>query len=362
MNESKEKMKNFPTQVYHKILASDFPDFLNKYISLPIMQRLSGVSLLCGTDWTPLFHNKYFYSRLEHSIGVALIIWNFTHREKQTLAGLFHDVASPAFSHVNDFRNGDALTQESTEYETEKMIAENQQLIDYLKADGFYAYEVNNYHIFPIADTPIPQLCADRLEYMYPSGASLDGIWNLDDIKQNYEQVTVLHNEKKQVELGFNEKDAALEYTQKFLQTSLILQHNEDKVAMQLMADIINRALKKKIICENDLYEHPESKLISYFDRRTENGDTDKEFSKLYKTFRTMTKIKHTEFPEKNSYFVKVDVKKRYIDPLVKIQGLEAVRLSTISSIAKGMIDDFLNYKDTAYGCIEYVDSSVKIF
>jgi HD superfamily phosphohydrolase len=356
MSEIITNQNEFSTSIYHKILCGDYPEFIDKYIALPAVQRLSGVGLLCGTDWTSLFHNKFFYSRLEHSIGVALIIWNFTHREKQTLAGLFHDISTPAFSHVNDFRKGDALTQEATEDNTAQMIAENQELIDYLKRDGFYAYEINNYHIFPIADNKIPQLSADRLEYMYPSGAALDGIWNIDDIRRNYSDITVLHNDRGEVELGFKHEEAALEYTEKFLKTSLILQHNEDKIAMQLMADIIKRALKKKYLAEEDLYEHPEERIIAYLDQLIENGDVDKEFAKMYRTFRTMKKVEHTENPMKDCYCVSIDVKQRYIDPLVQLKDFEAVRLSKLSSKGRNMIQEFLNFKDTAYGCVPYAE------
>ena len=89
---------------YHSILCSDFPDFLDEYIQLPFLQRLEGVGLLCGTDWTKLFHNRFYYSRLNHSVGTALITWNFTHSKKQSIASLLHDISTPAFSHVNDFR------------------------------------------------------------------------------------------------------------------------------------------------------------------------------------------------------------------------------------------------------------------
>ena len=71
---------------YHKILSPDYPDFLDRYIDLPILKRLSGVGLLCGTDWTHLYKNRFYYSRLDHSVGVALIIWHFTHDKKQTLS------------------------------------------------------------------------------------------------------------------------------------------------------------------------------------------------------------------------------------------------------------------------------------
>ena len=62
----------------------------------------------------PQFADIDSYSRYDHSIGVALIIWHFTHDRKQAIAGLLHDVASPVFAHVVDFMHGDYLTQEST--------------------------------------------------------------------------------------------------------------------------------------------------------------------------------------------------------------------------------------------------------
>ena len=114
------KSTSLPIASYHRILSADFPEFINKYVDLPILQRLSGIGLLCGTDWTPLYRNRFFYSRLDHSIGVALILWHFTHDRAETLAGLLHDVSTPVFSHVADFRNGDALTQESTETKTKR--------------------------------------------------------------------------------------------------------------------------------------------------------------------------------------------------------------------------------------------------
>jgi len=52
--------------------------------------------------------------------------------------------------------------------------------------------EVCDYHKYPIADNEIPQLSADRLEYMYPSGAALANIWNIRDIEKNYKAIAVL--------------------------------------------------------------------------------------------------------------------------------------------------------------------------
>ena len=86
---------SYDIKKYHKILSPDYPDFIDKYLALPILARLKGVGLLCGTDWTKLYKNRFHYSRLDHSVGVALIIWHFTHDKVQTLAGLFHDASTP---------------------------------------------------------------------------------------------------------------------------------------------------------------------------------------------------------------------------------------------------------------------------
>ena len=55
-----EKERKFNIQEYHKILSNEFPDFLKEYIHTPAMQRLSGIGLLCGTDWTPLYKNRFY--------------------------------------------------------------------------------------------------------------------------------------------------------------------------------------------------------------------------------------------------------------------------------------------------------------
>lgn len=344
---------DFDKNDYHRILCPDVPDFLHTYTRLSLLQRLSGVGLLCGTDWTPLFHNRFFYSRLDHSIGTALIVWNFTHDKKQTLAGLMHDISAPAFSHVIDFRNGDTATQESTEEPTRRMINEDMDLSTLLFSHGIYKYEIDNYHLYPVADNELPGLNADRLEYMYPSGAALDGIWTMDQISRNYSQVTVLKNERSEDELGFLSMEAAREYTEKFLETSMILQKNEDKLSMQLLADVVARALECGYIMEEDLYTLEEDYIIRKFDSIAERK-LDEKFTRLYKTFRKMKKITRSDSALDNCYCVSLNVKKRYVDPLVKNDIGGAYRLSSICPEAKAFIDDFLAFKDSPYGCVPW--------
>ena len=102
---------------------------LNDYIYTPEMQQLDGINQICGAYWRKENIYEDMYSVLKHSVGVALIIWNFTQNKKQTIAGLLHDISSPAFKHCIDFLNGDAEKQESTEEQTLEVIKNSKEIM-----------------------------------------------------------------------------------------------------------------------------------------------------------------------------------------------------------------------------------------
>ena len=137
---------------YFNILEPDFPNWLVEYIETKELLSQRYISVTCGTIYSDLFESDFFFSSLDHSVAVALIVWHFTRDKKQTLAGLFHDIATPAFKHCVDFLNGDYMTQESTEDLTTEMIKESQEITKLLKRDGIEIAEVDDYHIYPIAD------------------------------------------------------------------------------------------------------------------------------------------------------------------------------------------------------------------
>ena len=84
MSKSYIEQLNENTKEYYSILSEDFPQFLNDYIYTPEMQKLDGINQICGAYWRKENIYEDMYSVLKHSVGVALIIWNFTHeRNKQ---------------------------------------------------------------------------------------------------------------------------------------------------------------------------------------------------------------------------------------------------------------------------------------
>ncbi len=379
---------------YFNILCprDDYPTFLDRYIALPVMQRLAGVGLLCGTDWTPLYRNRFYYSRLDHSKGVALIVWHFTHNKAQTIAGLLHDISTPVFSHVSDFRKGDALTQTATEEPTARIIRGDAELGRLLAEDGLRPEEVEDYHIYPIADNEIPQLSADRLEYMFPSGMALDGSWTMEEIRRCYNDLVILKNENGDDELGFRTLEVAELYCEHFCMIGHILQLNENKLTLHMLGQIMNMAEKAGVVSENDFMTLSEKEVMGKLDtvvecpqsgpiETTVNHETTKSsavvsirpsdysttvLARMYKTFRTMTKIEHTNqpLPEDQYFCVNLKVKHRYINPLVVVEcpqngcietTVKSKRLSEVSEKACRIIEDFKTFSDTAYGCVKLI-------
>lgn len=349
--------RKYSISEYFDILNGDqeLPDFLNKYLSLPLMTRLKKIGLLCGTDWTPLYKNRFYYSRYDHSLGVALIVWHFTKDKAQTLAGLFHDISTPVFSHVADFRKGDALTQSATEAPNAIMLKEDKNLPGLLAEDGLTLDQISDYHKYPVADNEIPQLSADRLEYMFPSGMALEGSWTMEEIRRVYNDLAVLKNEDGIDELGFQSIEEAELYCYRFANTGHILQLNENKLTLQLLAEVCRLALEAGLVCEEDFMVLGESDVMDRFDDYARRFPKEK-FSIYYRTFRSMTSIEHREspLPPETHFCVNLKVKQRYINPLVLVDG-KPRRLGDVSEKARKIISDFLSYEDTPYGCVKLV-------
>ena len=67
-----------------------------------------------------------------------------------------------------------------------------------------------------------------------------------------------------------------------------------------------------------------------------------------------MTKIEHTNepLPEDKYFCVSLKVKQRYINPLVQTEDGTA-RLYELSEKARKIIDNFIAFSDTPYGCVK---------
>lgn len=330
---------------YLKILSNEIPDFLNDYINTPQMQKLAGISVSCGTYYTKLFDKMVWYSSLDHSIAVSLIVWNFTKDKKQTIAGLFHDIATPVFKHSIDFMNGDYKKQESTEELTTQIISGSKEIMSLLKRDGIKIEEVDNYHIYPIADNDTPMLSADRLEYTLSNGlGACKNIWSLEDVKEIYENIEIQKNEQGIEELGFKDIKIAEKFVKGMRRLSNSYIDNKRKFSMQFLADIMKIMSSQNLITKKDLYELSEKEVIE----RIENCDY-AEISQKFDMWKNAHEIKESDEKVKNKYCVSIDAKIRYINPLVN-----GIRISEISEVAKEEIQKALEFKTKKYAYLDF--------
>lgn len=329
------KLINAETAEYFKILSPDYPEWLDEYIATKELQTQKYISTSCGTIYSDLYDNHTFYSSLDHSIAVALIVWNFTRDKKQTLSGLFHDIATPAFKHCVDFMNGDYVTQESTEELTTEFIRKD-DVMKLLERDGIKLEEVNDYHIYPIADNNTPQLSSDRLEYSLSNALYLYDLMTLDDVREIYEDIEVQKNESGEIELGFKTKAIARKFVRITSQMSVIYRDDRTRYSMQLIADILKGLSEEGKITVVQLYDLKESEIMEII----ENS----KYKDVFETWRKAKNVKTSKTEPKDVYYVHHGSKVRYIDPLCNGE-----RISKICKLAKNAIDKNLAYEMDNY-------------
>ena len=326
---------------YFKILEPDFPEWLNEYIDTKELLSQQYISVTCGTIYSDLFESDFFFSSLDHSVAVALIVWHFTHDKKQTLSGLFHDIATPVFKHCVDFLNGDYMIQESTEDLTTEIIKNSEEIMTLLKRDKINIEEVDNYHLYPIADNDTPKLSADRLEYSLSNALFIHKLLDFESIKKIYDDIEIQSNEENEIELGFRTKKIARNFVKVTSRLSVIYREDRTRYSMQLLADILKRLSNENKISKKDLYELKESDIISII----ENS----KYSNIFNIWKNAKKVKISKEEPKDVYYVHHGAKVRYIDPL-----FNGKRISKCCKIANKFIEDNLAYDMNNYVYLDF--------
>ena len=188
-------------------------------------------------------------------------------------------------------------------------------------------------------------LSADRLEYTLSNGlGACKNIWNMEDVKEIYENIEIQKNEQGIEELGFKD----IKIAEKFVKGMRILSNsyidNKTKFSMQFLADIMKIMSSQNLITKKDLYELSEKEVIE----RIENCDY-AEISQKFDMWKNAHEIKESDEKVKDKYCVSIDAKIRYINPLVN-----GIRISEISEVAKEEIQKALEFKTKKYAYLGF--------
>ena len=295
-------------QHYLKELGySNIPEFLIKYLETPSLLRLKKVGYFCGMDYASknIYNFKESFSRFDHSLTVSLIVYKLTGDKKATLAGLFHDIATPCFSHVIDYMNEDYEKQESTEEYTEYILRNDEYLQKCLKEDNINIDDIIDFKKYSIVDNDRPKLCADRIDGVILTGIGWTQNVGIEDISNIVNDMKVYTNEFNEQEIGFKTPEIAKKVIDVNNSINTYCHSQEDNYMMQLLAQITKKAITKKYISYNELYKYNEEEIFNMF--KTTN---DNELKKLMTEFENVKKedIPNMEFPE---------IKIRKLNPIV---------------------------------------------
>ena len=339
---------NEEIEKYLHILSAEIPEFLMEYANVKEMERLKGISMVSACEHTKLIPHKFFHTRYEHSLGVALIVWNFTKDKKQTIAGLYHDIATPSFSHVVDYLHGDYEKQETTENLTAEIIKNSKEIMKLLNRDSISVSEIEDYHVYPIADNDSPRLSADRLEYTLSDGLVTQDAFSLESIDRIYNDLTILKNENEEIEIGFKHLDIAEEYIERANKMwHLFSGNNENNMVMQFWTDILKRMAQDNYITEKDLYKYSEKEIVD----KIRNCPNER-ISQAFKIFKNATEVGRSDTEVKDKYCISIKAKKRYTNPLVVKNG-KTIRIEDASKRGKEIIEDIKNFQDSKYAFLD---------
>lgn len=285
----------------------NIPEFLNKYLTLPSLNRLKDVGYFCGMDYASsnIYNFKEYISRYMHSLSTSLLVYYLTKDKRYTLQALFHDISTPVFSHVIDYMNKDYIYQETTEEFTELILKSDKKLLEYLELDKIPLDNLVNFKFSTIVDSPRPKMCADRLDGIILNGSYGTKTLNKKDIFNIIKSTELYINEESIPEIGFNNITAYNKVVETNDLTNIEMHSNYDNYMMELLANITRHLINKEYIKYEDLYFLTENKIFELI-----NNIEDKEIKEYIFLFKN---IKKEEIP-----LVKQgEIKERKLKPLL---------------------------------------------
>ncbi|MBI2641593.1 HD domain-containing protein [Candidatus Roizmanbacteria bacterium] len=256
---------------------------------------------------------KKTISRFDHSVGVMILLKKYNATLEEQIAGLLHDVSHTAFSHVIDFVFPNEA-HEFHEWHYEKFIL-NTEIATILKEHRYDPRDFLDVKKFTLLERPVPELCADRIDYfLRDRNGMLGKIGDPDDL--------LIYLVVCDKEFVFTNEKAALFFAKEYLrQNKLSWYSPEEGYYYIAFANILREALRLKIIEKKDFFTDDESLL-----KKLKKHVNQKIKEKLANFFKP---VKLTFRKTKHSLFIKS--KPRFVDPKVLKDG----KLFRISELNK---------------------------
>ncbi len=281
-------------------------------IHSPYLQRLKGVD---QAGYSSAFYPHYKNNRFSHSVGVYLLLKKFNASLEEQVAGLIHDISHSSFSHSIDYiLNTGSQADQSHQDKIFKKFVLGTDIPDIIKKHRLPINLIFDDKNFPLKETNLPDLCADRIDYSFRD-AVLSHSYTKKYTCQLLSRLTV-HKSR----WIFTDLKSGLAYARFFKNLNANNWASLTTAAMfKTVGDCLNYALKKNYLTTKDLYKTDDF-VIDIIKKKSSSDP------KLKHLFNRM----NNQFPYKNdsqNYEEKIICKSRAVDPLVKYQD-KVMRLS----------------------------------
>lgn len=288
---------------------------LGELVASAPVQRLRGIRQAGASYY--LYPERRANTRFEHSLGVLHILAALGASLEERVAGLLHDVPHTAFSHTVDivFPSDEHNYHERFQHEvvmrsTIPLILERHQVP--LRA----ALEP---HAFPLLEQPLPNLCADRIDYALRDAITA----GLATSAEAREFLTFLVPTGQGI--AVNDQDAALWFARLFIEANASLWTGPNEAGSYwALAGAIRRGLSTGAFSEADLFLTDDEAML----KLRSSGDD------LVNAFLSLLEPGTRFYPVSGSGpLFKAHMKQRVVDPPVRLRGESRLRpLSTISA------------------------------
>ena len=285
-----------------------------KLIATPSLQRLKWIDQIGYFE--PHFPGTS-HSRFEHSLGVYILLMKFGASLEEQIAGLIHDVSHPVFSHCIDY----ALEEGSeTDHNFQDKIfydfIKNSEIPKILEKQDINLDYVLDEHNFPLKEKPLPDLCADRIDYSLRTAIIFNEISRMEASKFLDSLEIIRKN------WVFKDREMAKRFAELFKKLNTVYYSGpESAVMFRTVGDVVKYAMKKSYIKNEDIFS-TDRKIIQKLKKFQEK---DKKLNLLFKRMNGEIKFRLDE----NKYDAIVFCKSRIVDPLFKL-NFSIKRLSEV--------------------------------
>ncbi|MBA3927252.1 HD domain-containing protein [Listeria rustica] len=295
----------------------EWHDIMQDLITTKAMQRLQGVHQ-AGAAY--LIHENWTVTRLEHSIGVMLLVQRFGGIIEEQIAGLLHDISHTSFSHVIDYLVDDKA--ESYHDQIFLDTIQNSEVANILTAAN-YNLSLEDLGQYPLLEQPAPNLCADRIDYFLRDMRTY-GYISEREVTDFFDDLSVVDGQ-----FVLQSETIAMWYIQKYQEyVALVLLDPKNIYSAWKMTMILRYTLESGYITLKFLEISTDKVVMEKL-----RGIPDEKLQGMLATLYTDVEV----VLDKQNYDFYMRGKTRVVDPLVRtITGV--VPISTINEEAKSSI------------------------